>query len=157
MDTYISTCAHVLCRMDLKRAIALWCLQASLEDPYLLPPFLSKPVCFSQWKPTAFEAAWLHICSVSAEVVSRIMPLSLASLMLRSVKKQHGKEKKKEKKKKNFCLPIQKSPLYARFIYIELVMTFQVSLRLKCLLDHLKLLSQALATLLTWGAGLLRV
>lgn len=77
--------------------------------------------------------------------------------MLRSVKKQHGKEKKKEKKKKNFCLPIQKSPLYARFIYIELVMTFQVSLRLKCLLDHLKLLSQALATLLTWGAGLLRV
>lgn len=67
------------------------------------------------------------------------------------------KGKEERKKKKNFCLPIQKSPLYARFIYIELVMTFQVSLRLKCLLDHLKLLSQALATLLTWGAGLLRV
>lgn len=110
MDTYISTCAHVLCRMDLKRAIALWCLQASLEDPYLLPPFLSKPVCFSQWKPTAFEAAWLHICSVSAEVVSRIMPLSLASLMLRSVKKQRGKEKKKEKKKKKLLSANSKEP-----------------------------------------------
>lgn len=132
-------------------------------------PFLSFQTClFSSWKAAALEAAWHHICSARAGVVSRIKSLSPASLMLRSVKKQCGKKKKKTtqekgKKKskkqptKNFCLWIQKSPLHARFIYIKLVMTFQVSLRLKCLLDHLKLLSRAPATLLTWRAGLLRV
>ena len=78
--------------------------------------------------------------------------------MLRSVKKQLGKKKRIRKKNtKNFCLWIQKSPLYARFIYIKLVVTFQVSLRLKCLQDHLKLLLWAPVTLLTWRAGLLRV
>lgn len=70
---------------------------------------------------------------------------------------EKGKKKSKKQPTKNFCLWIQKSPLHARFIYIKLVMTFQVSLRLKCLLDHLKLLSRAPATLLTWRAGLLRV
>lgn len=121
--------------------------------------FLSKPVCFSQRKVAASEVAWHHICSASAEVVSRIKSLSLLSLMLRSLKKQHGKKNNKEEKKNNhnFCLWIQKNPLYARFIYMKLVVTFQVSLRLKCLLDHLKLLSRAPATLLTWRAGLLRV
>lgn len=68
-------------------------------------PFLSFQTClFSSWKAAALEAAWHHICSASAGVVSRIKSLSPASLMLRSVKKQCGKKKKKttqEKGKKN--------------------------------------------------------
>lgn len=73
-------------------------------------------------------------------------------------KKHTIKNEEKKKKKPTELLSVDsKSPLYARFIPIKLVATFQVSLRLKCLLDHLKLLSWAPATLVTWRAGLLRV
>lgn len=136
--------------------------QTRLEGASKSLLFLSKLVYFSSWKDAALKATWHHICSASAGVVSRIKSFSPASLMLRSVKTQCRKKKKPPKKKKkkptkNFCPWIQKGPLHARFIYTKLVMTFQVSLRLKCLLDHLKLLSRAPATLLTWRAGLLRV
>lgn len=153
---------NVLQYIWVRNVLAHQCFQKCLEGASKSLLFLSKCVYFSSWKAAALEAAWHHICSASTGVVSRIKSLSPASLMLRSVKKQCGKKKapKKKKKKKsteNFCPWIQKSPLHARFIYIKLVMTFQVSLRLKCLLDHLKLLSWAPATLLTWRAGLLRV
>jgi hypothetical protein len=45
---------------------------------------------------------------------------------------------------------IQQSFLSAVFICIKLVMTFQVSLRLKCLLDHFEQSLLVHVALLTW-------
>lgn len=56
--------------------------------------------------------------------------------------KSHAWTRKKKKRERagNFSTRIQGSLVsWAVFICIKLVMTFQVSLRLKCLLDHFEL------------------
>lgn len=56
----------------------------------------------------------------------------------------------------NFNPRIQQSRVSAVFICTKLVMTFQVSLRLKCLLDHFELSCQFHVTLLTSRGRLLK-
>lgn len=56
----------------------------------------------------------------------------------------------------NFRFRIRQSPVSAVFICIKLVMTFQVSLRLKCLLEHFELSRLVHVTLLTSRGRLLK-
>lgn len=65
-------------------------------------------------------------------------------------------KKKKREREGNFSTRIQESLVSAVFICIKLVMTFQVSVRLKCLLDHFELSWPVHVTLLTSRGRLLK-
>lgn len=66
-----------------------------------------------------------------------------------------GQRRRKERGG-NFRFRIRQSLVSAVFICIKLVMTFQVSLRLKCLLDHFELSRLVHVTLLTSRGRLLK-